>query len=118
MDDVYIGRLSEKIKEGLDLKLGNNDRCYLAEKKADEFARRWEDSYLAKISEAKKILRSPRYVAKDEERKELYFIRDYPLERGGISFAGVILSYRKQLSLSDIKCFKGEEITSLSWRRA
>ncbi len=118
MDDVYMGRLSEKIKDGLGIKLGNNDRCYLAEKKANEFAQRWEDSYLAKIAEAKKILRSPRYIAKNEERKELYFIRDYPLERGGISFAGIILSYQKQLSLSDIRSFKEKEISSFLWQRA
>ena len=63
-DDVMLGKIPERVKKILALKLGNNDRCYLKEKRARDFACRWKDSYLLKIGEGRKMLRSPRYVAK------------------------------------------------------
>lgn len=116
-DDVMLGKVPDRVKKILALKLGNNDRCYLKERKAKDFAYRWKDSYLLKIGEGRKMLKSPRYVAKDEKNKILYFLRDYPLKEGGIRFAGAVLSYRKQLELLDIKTFEGKNLFDIVWLR-
>ncbi len=117
-DDVLIGKISERIKLILKVDLGSNDRCFLKEERANEFVSRWEDSYLAKISEGKKILKTPKYVSNDAKNKRLYFIRDYVLKEGGIRFAGIVLSYEKQLQLIDIKTFEGKNLNEIKWLRA
>lgn len=117
-DDVMIGKVSERAQKLVGLTLRNNDRCYLREETVRSFASPWKDSYLSKIKEGRKMIRSPRYLAIDKEGKLLYFLRDYPLEGGGIRFAGAVCSYKKQLQLLDIRTFEGSSLYELVWIKA
>ncbi|MCQ2800134.1 MAG: hypothetical protein MJ228_05235 [Bacilli bacterium] len=112
-DPVKVGRINARIEKALGYNFGENIFCFITEDKLREFSVRYPDKYLKKVEEATNIMKEPLYVGIDEEKKRLYFIKEYLVKNQFFKKACLILDFSKQLTLTDIIPFDEQKMALL-----
>lgn len=111
-DFIKVGRIPKKVKEKFKLELKDGDDVFILRKTLDSFAFRWPNSYLAKISEAKRILRNPLYYA--NKGKKLFFVKEY-LRANNFVKAAIEIDIAKQPHLTDIYTLTPKRRKDITW---
>ncbi len=81
-DIVLLGRIARPLEKALGVDLGSEVNVFVEDAELRRFAEKWPDSYLAKLAEAKAILRRPLYLAYDKKSESLCLIKEYPVPQG------------------------------------
>jgi len=91
---VRLGRISRNVEKAVGKDFGADIWVYVRNEELDHLARSWPTSYLTRLEESGRIIKNPDYVAYDEKKKILYFIKEYFHE--GI-FKKVVLSLQDDI---------------------
>ncbi len=92
-EPVRLSRLSKALEKTVGVDFGADVFVYLSEEDLRHMSELWASSYLLKIEEASKIIRSPLYAAYDGKSHKLYLIKEYVTAEG---FKKVALEIAKE----------------------
>lgn len=92
-DPVKLGRISTRLEKGAKQNFGDSIWVYVGSKELDELAEKCPAGYLARLSEAGKIIKDPDYLSYQEAGKTLYLIKEYL--QGG-QFRKVVLELHQE----------------------
>jgi hypothetical protein len=76
-EPVKLGRIARAVEKSLGVDFGEDVWIYILAEDLDKMAAKWPSIYLARISEASRIIKKSDYVAYEEKSKTLYMIKEY-----------------------------------------
>jgi hypothetical protein len=115
-EPVKLGRINRAVEKAIGVDLGEDVWIYMKAADVDEMAEKWPSAYLARLSEASRIIKKPDYAAYQQEKKTLFLIKEY-LKEGEFTKVALEIEHEGQWHLKLIyalNALKAKEINTTS----
>lgn len=112
-DNVRLGKINKNVQRCFNLNLDGNDVVYVLIEIANELANNYPNDYLAKLEEAKKILKYPLFGAYSKDERRLYLMKEY-IKGNRFIKAGISIDITPQCHLENFFVYNGTN-NGLDW---